>query len=318
VQMHHLILDGVAIRILVEDLNLVYKQLRRGESVRLPAKTTSYRTWAERLLEYAHTPEVEADVDYWLGQPWNQAAALPMDGTLEPVGGGRVASIQLDEQETARLLRGAAEESTGGIQPLLLAATVQSIAAWTNSETHLVNMWSHGRDPLFPGIDLSRTFGWCTAEYPVLLSIAPEVSLREASESARRQLASVPRRGISYDLLRHVHTNTSIRERMQALPAPCITFNYQGKYAETLTTSGPFTIDDAHVHDAKPYLDQAPLSPDLNISSKIVAGSLTIVLRCHSNAYEQYTLDRVASDLHQRILSFHVGTERAIALSTAL
>src|SRR5262249_4834526 len=49
---HHLAVDGISWRPLLEDLETTYEQLKAGRAIKLPAKTTSYKTWAERLREF--------------------------------------------------------------------------------------------------------------------------------------------------------------------------------------------------------------------------------------------------------------------------
>ncbi|AQZ48632.1 hypothetical protein B5S25_20725 [Paenibacillus larvae subsp. pulvifaciens] len=54
---HHLVMDGVSFRILLEDLSKTYEQAMHGELVVLPSKTDSYQTWTTRLLEYSASGE---------------------------------------------------------------------------------------------------------------------------------------------------------------------------------------------------------------------------------------------------------------------
>src|SRR5437764_883720 len=49
---HHLVVDGVSWRILLEDLEVAYRQASGGQEIRLPAKTTSFRDWALRLADH--------------------------------------------------------------------------------------------------------------------------------------------------------------------------------------------------------------------------------------------------------------------------
>ncbi|MFL9458805.1 condensation domain-containing protein [Tolypothrix bouteillei VB521301_2] len=42
-------------RILLEDLVTGYYQLCEGKTIQLPAKTTSFKDWAQRLGEYAQS-----------------------------------------------------------------------------------------------------------------------------------------------------------------------------------------------------------------------------------------------------------------------
>src|SRR5437870_5706830 len=52
---HHLVVDGVSWRILLEDLGGVYAALADGTPVQLPAKTASFKSWAESLSDYAQS-----------------------------------------------------------------------------------------------------------------------------------------------------------------------------------------------------------------------------------------------------------------------
>ena len=61
---HHLAVDAVSWRILLDDLHTAWAQHRAGQVVALPVRGTSFRRWASLLGEYARRPEVvdQADV----------------------------------------------------------------------------------------------------------------------------------------------------------------------------------------------------------------------------------------------------------------
>ena len=69
---HHLAVDGVSWRILLEDLNIAWAQHHSGQPVALPAAGTSFARWASLLAEHAHRPEVVEQAD-----TWRQVAATP-------------------------------------------------------------------------------------------------------------------------------------------------------------------------------------------------------------------------------------------------
>ena len=69
---HHLAVDGVSWRILLEDLNIAWAQHRSGQPVALPAGGTSFARWASLLAEHARAAEV---VDQ--AEAWRQVAAVP-------------------------------------------------------------------------------------------------------------------------------------------------------------------------------------------------------------------------------------------------
>ena len=53
--LHHLVVDGVSWRLLLDDLELGYQQLARGEMIQLPPKSASLQQWAAALTAYARS-----------------------------------------------------------------------------------------------------------------------------------------------------------------------------------------------------------------------------------------------------------------------
>src|SRR5213078_2268437 len=76
---HHLVADGYSWQIILADLMAAYQQLLQGQPVRLPAKTTSYKQWAERLVAYARESEFRHEREYWLAPPLTLVKPLPID-----------------------------------------------------------------------------------------------------------------------------------------------------------------------------------------------------------------------------------------------
>ncbi|HTU57220.1 MAG TPA: amino acid adenylation domain-containing protein, partial [Polyangiales bacterium] len=62
---HHLVVDGVSWRVLLEDLSSAYQSLTAGREVVLPAKTTSFQAWASRLESHVATGALDAEVAFW-------------------------------------------------------------------------------------------------------------------------------------------------------------------------------------------------------------------------------------------------------------
>src|SRR5262249_39824077 len=63
---HHLAVDGVSWRILLEDLQRGYEQLSREETISLGAKTTSWREWSEQLQRCVAEGNLAREEQYWL------------------------------------------------------------------------------------------------------------------------------------------------------------------------------------------------------------------------------------------------------------
>ena len=170
---HHLAVDGVSWGILLEDLRLAYEQLEGGEEVRLPSKTSSFKSWSEHLLAYAESAELRSELSYWqlLGDQPSQG--LPVDHASErsSVASVRSVGVGLSEGETKELLTKVPEVYHTQINDVLLTGLAQALRDWTGSGRHLIGLEGHGREELFEELELSRTVGWFTSLFPVVLDI---------------------------------------------------------------------------------------------------------------------------------------------------
>uniref|UniRef100_UPI003D7503CC condensation domain-containing protein n=1 Tax=Streptomyces sp. YPW6 TaxID=2840373 RepID=UPI003D7503CC len=152
ITVHHMAVDGVSWRILLEDLATAY------EGAPLAPKTTSFKEWAERLGQ-ATDPAEDA---YWDAVP---TTALPTDhpGGENTVTSAETLAVELDEAETQALLTEVPAAYRTQINDVLLTALAQTLAAWTGQETVTVALEGHGREELFDDVDVSRTVGWFTS-----------------------------------------------------------------------------------------------------------------------------------------------------------
>ncbi|MEW5926457.1 MAG: amino acid adenylation domain-containing protein [Gemmatimonadota bacterium] len=220
---HHLAVDGVSWRVLLEDLAAAYGQLRRGEPVRLAPKTTSYRAWAERLAEHASSSAVDAEAGYWRAVAAEPVRPLPrdLDGG-NPEGGARAVTVELTEEETRALLTEVPPVYRTQVNDVLLAALARALGEWTGARSVLVDLEGHGREPLFPDADLSRTVGWFTAIFPVRLDAGP-ADAGELLKATKERLRAVPGKGIGYGILRWLAGAAGVAVD------PEVSFNYHGQ-----------------------------------------------------------------------------------------
>ena len=170
---HHLVVDGVSWRILLEDLLTGYEQLGRGLTPELPAKTTAFKQWAEQLSVYARSDALAEEVGYWrdvLGRP---VVALPVDhaGGADTVAAAATVEVALTAAETQALVQEVPAAYRTQMNDVLLAALGQAVGAWTGPGAVLVDVEGHGREAVFEGVDLSRTVGWFTSLFPVRLEV---------------------------------------------------------------------------------------------------------------------------------------------------
>jgi amino acid adenylation domain-containing protein/non-ribosomal peptide synthase protein (TIGR01720 family) len=231
VAIHHLAVDGVSWGILVEDLWRAYTQLAEGGPVSLPPKTTSFRQWAKRLAEAAGAPGLAEQRDVWLEQLPEDMDRLPRDlpGTDNRVAVTRQVRVELDRDETEALLRRLLAERRVEINDVLLYALAASLHDWTDRPRAAIAVEGHGREPLFEDVDLSRTVGWFTSIFPVLLAVPAEAGAPAGLRAVADHLRRIPDRGIGFGLLRYLSPDAAMRELLAARPWPEVSFNYLGQ-----------------------------------------------------------------------------------------
>uniref|UniRef100_UPI0037CAD891 amino acid adenylation domain-containing protein n=1 Tax=Mycolicibacterium sp. TaxID=2320850 RepID=UPI0037CAD891 len=233
---HHLAVDGVSWRILLEDLNIAWAQHHAGQPVELPAAGTSFARWSALLEEHARTADVEAQAD-----AWRQALATPaaLPATRDTYADAGRLSVELDADTTRLLLGEVPAAFHAGVQDVLLIAFGLAWAELLGSGNAPIgiDVEGHGRTEELSGIvdreiDLSRTVGWFTTKYPVALAAgtlpwqqvaAGAAALGSVIKDIKEQLRALPD-GLTYGLLRYLNPDVDL-----AGSEPTIGFNYLGR-----------------------------------------------------------------------------------------
>lgn len=167
---HHLLVDGVSWRILLEDLNGIYDALSKGRSLATPIKTAHVASWAQRLQSRKQELQQQC---FTLWEPTEKPISIPLD---MPEGSnlasdGTSHTFELDPETTAQLLGPAPRSYRTGVQTLLITALARSFHHWSEGQSLFLDVETHGRDETAVGLDISRTVGWFTALFPVYLDI---------------------------------------------------------------------------------------------------------------------------------------------------
>ncbi|MGH3782239.1 MAG: condensation domain-containing protein, partial [Pseudonocardiaceae bacterium] len=193
VAVHHLVVDGVSWRILLEDLNTAYAQATDGNKVDLGSKTTSFQQWAHRLTDHASTGGFDDQRAYWARVTEDGDPALPLDGAGDnTVASMDAVTVRLDPAQTRALLHDVPATYRTQVNDVLLAGLGHVLGRWTGRSRVLVDLEGHGREDLFPEVDLSRTVGWFTTMFPVALDLLPSGDPGGVLKSVKEQLRAVP------------------------------------------------------------------------------------------------------------------------------
>jgi amino acid adenylation domain-containing protein/non-ribosomal peptide synthase protein (TIGR01720 family) len=290
IAIHHLVIDGISWRILLGDLQMVYRQLSEQAAVQLPPKTTSFQQWAVRLNEYVQSAALHNELTYWLSLPWRKAAQLPVD---YPTGANTLASagsvtITFSVDETRALLHEVPIAYHTEINDVLLTALAQAMQLWTGTKALLLDLEGHGREELFNAVDLSRTVGWFTTVFPVLLDLSMAKGSREALIAIKEQLRQVPQHGIGYGLLRYLCDDPAVVAALRELPSAPVSFNYLGQL-DTFSSQPLFTL--AHESSGSPHSLQGYRRYLLDINGRIAEGQLGLTWTYSTTLHRRATIE---------------------------
>jgi amino acid adenylation domain-containing protein/non-ribosomal peptide synthase protein (TIGR01720 family) len=233
---HHLVVDGISWRVLLEDLQTAYGQLERGRDVSLPAKTVSWQAWSQRIVEYAASNAVLAQADFWLSPDRCEVRPLPVDVERGDniVGMAETLTSSLSSEDTRALLTEVPKAYHTQINDALLAALAVAIGEWSGADSILVDLEGHGREEIGEPLDVSRTVGWFTSLFPVALKVSRGEAPGQVLKSVKEQLRAVPHQGIGYGLLRYQSADSDLARQLAALPQAEVSFNYLGQVDQLL------------------------------------------------------------------------------------
>ncbi|MBE8997966.1 amino acid adenylation domain-containing protein [Nostoc sp. LEGE 12447] len=295
---HHLAVDGISWRILLEDLSEAYKQLEVGKSIQLPAKTTSFKDWAIRLQDYARSQELHSQLDYWLDSMQFPIAPLPLDYAAvaqdNTVASSQIVSVYLSVEQTRALLQDVPGAYNTQINDVLLTALVQTFTRWTSSYSLLIDLEGHGREDLFDDVDLSRTVGWFTSIFPVLLQLEDRNDPGEVLKSVKEQLRRIPNRGIDYGILRYLSPNESDRNQLQAFPKAEVSFNYLGQFDQTQLATLEWKF--AHESSGSIHSPKGQRRHLLSVDGLVVEGKLKLEWQYSEHFHSWATVENLANE----------------------
>ncbi len=294
---HHIAVDGVSWRILLEDLVTAYQQLSRGETIQLPAKTTSFQDWAIRLTEYAQSQTAPSELDYWLTQLNSHIEPLPVDYPASivenKIADTAVVSVSLSVEQTTALLKEVHKAYNTQINDVLLTALVQSFAQWTGESSLLIDLEGHGREELFELVNLSRTVGWFTSIFPVLLKIEKAEFTGKSIKSIKEQLRRIPQRGIGYGIIRYLSQDETTREQLQELPQAQVSFNYLGQFDQMLSAFPILGL--AKESSGSPVSLKGNRSHFIEIDGFVANGQLQLNWAYNKKIHQTSTIERLAN-----------------------
>lgn len=314
---HHLVVDGVSWRILLEDFSTVYTQLSKDEELRLPLKTASYPLWAESLIQYGQSYQLLRELDYWKTVSQHISCTESISQAHVVHGSHEVDSAEVKEineienqelrlsiENTNKLLYECGTAYNTEINDLLLAALSIALHNCYRIDRVGVEMESHGRHPIEPHISIDRTVGWFTNVYPILLQ-CQSGQVGTTIKQTKEMLRAVPNQGLGYGVLKYL-ADREIRGQLSPVDLE-VSFNYLGDISHT--EGGIFTF--STLSCGKMSSDENKIHKQITLDGIVQNGQLTFTIGVNHDltndenssfckAFEQALLDVIAhcSNLH--------------------
>ncbi|MGH7750552.1 MAG: condensation domain-containing protein, partial [Candidatus Dormibacteria bacterium] len=307
---HHLVVDGVSWRILLSDLETAYHQARGGGPVGLEPVGTAFTQWAHRLMGHVQAGGLDGDLGYWSALSRGVLAQgvlaqgvmaqetwpdLPVARTgVNTAGSSHTVTVRLGREDTDALVHQVPGVYRTQINDVLLSALGRVLSAWTGQQRVLIALEGHGREDVLPGVDLSRTVGWFTTQFPVALTI-PDTDCGEALKSIKEQLRAIPHRGLSYGALRYLNPDSPLH----ADAHPQISLNYHGQWGAASAPGGLYRgshnglAPDHAPESIRPYL--------LDVGGMITDGELHLSWTYSQNVHDETTITDLAAQMLQAL-----------------
>ncbi|NYZ69455.1 amino acid adenylation domain-containing protein, partial [Endozoicomonas sp. SM1973] len=288
---HHLVVDGVSWRILLQDLKQGLMQLATGQALDLGYKTTSYQLWGERLSAYSKSAQGLEEACYWQQACQQAVNPLPAKPLANPSSNNDQATdvhtVKLSQSLTQQLLLQANGCYHTQINDLLLTALLLTITEWTTGQSIRVDLEGHGREPLFDDIDLTETVGWFTSIFPVYLTkiASDKPCLGEQIKHVKEQLRQIPNKGIGYGLLQRWAP-----EQLASSQSAELVFNYLGQFDEQSTdddTDSVTLISSELEGCISPLLQRSHI---LGMNSMVFDGQWQLTIDYHREQFSEHEI----------------------------
>jgi amino acid adenylation domain-containing protein/non-ribosomal peptide synthase protein (TIGR01720 family) len=289
--LHHLVVDVVSWGILLRDLERLYADALRGTETDLGAPPERFLYWARRLDRVVASGGLDAERSFWERVATSYGPRLPVDRADgdNTIASMRLARYFLDAGETRALVHELPGVYGTTAHEALLAALARAFARFGGSPRLAVDLEAHGREEEIGGVDVSRTVGWFTSLYPVVLDVTSCDDAGRALLAVKDQLRAVPNRGMGYGLLRFLGDSPALRNAA----TPEVVFNYLGRLPRSWSEGLGVTTSEDDVGPLRsPRARRAHL---LEIEAAEVDGRMRLTIAHSADVHRPETIERLGA-----------------------
>ncbi|MEJ7558100.1 MAG: non-ribosomal peptide synthase/polyketide synthase [Pedobacter sp.] len=296
---HHLAIDGVSWRIVLEDLQRLLAGIKNKQSVNLGPKSSSYRQWYEALELYGKSESILAQETYWSKILKNYKPLITDKLYERKVQVKNLSQVMrsLDTDQTRLLLQEVPRVYHTEVNDILLAALAQTLCEWQNTKAIVIGLEGHGREQISEKVDISRSVGWFTSLYPVLLQTGAVQEDGDLIKTIKELLRQVPDKGVGYGVLRYITGKSALQET----DPWDIIFNYLGQLDTTLSEDS--VLQSSIESSGSSQSDLHLVREKLFVSSSVQEGQLVLQWRYSTLHYHTSTIESLIENYQKNLQS---------------
>ncbi|MGB8192955.1 MAG: amino acid adenylation domain-containing protein [Chitinophagaceae bacterium] len=306
---HHLVVDGISWRILLDDIGLLLEQHNNNNLLSLPPKTSSFKQWAAQLGLYANSEAFLKEREYWRSIEKSPVENIQraIDSPENKIKDACTVFTALSKKETDLLLTKVHYPFTTEINDILLAAlcrTINHTFIKKNNPAHnnlikgegviAIALEGHGREQILKDININRTVGWFTSIYPVILTATNDLS--SLIKNTKQNLRQIPNKGIGHGLLKYLTTKEN-KKGFDFNLTPQISFNYLGDF--NTTENDHFDI--VHNYAGLSCSPEQERDFEIEVSGIIVDKQLKLSIAYSAKQFKRDTIQNLLNDFENSI-----------------
>ncbi len=279
---HHLIIDGLSWRILLDDLITIITALNNNRPIDLPKKTASLIDWENTLAEYSNSDTLLKQHEYWKEFEIDIPPIFPKtqqkDNSKQNFG---IAHIILDQNQTDYLIKDANKSYNTDIQILLVTALARTLKEWTNKGSLAIELESHGRN--LDKADVSRTIGWFTSIYPIMIDVKDD-NFENLIKSIKERIRKVPDSGIGYGIYKFMQN-----KKLDIKCCSDVRFNYLGHFGKELSND---FFSYCNRSTGLEMSQSNTINVNLEVNSMIILNELDVMLYYNKNVFNDLEIEK--------------------------
>ena len=283
---HHLVIDGISWRILLEDMENVYYQVREGREIELPRKTASYKEWSENLSKRTKEGLFDDEVQYW-DKITKGMRDRKIFTDLKEV------KVTIDEKETEHFIKDCTKAFGTEINDLLLTALSHAYRNLTGEKYMTVDLEGHGREVAGVPLAIDRTVGWFTSIYPVRVQVLDDMS--DSIIETKETLRMIPNHGIGYGALTYLSGNNKDNEERKS----DICFNYLGDFGVEEENLRMFSF--SKISSGNIVAIENGQTNAISVYGGATKGKITFIISYAIDVYDEEKMKIFANDFNHAI-----------------